>query len=123
VKCVNRIIKKISRCKRRLGEESSNPDENDSQVENWTLLYLVGVDWEETTGMLACKRQDSGQLNDAESVIRCCRGNRKPNTDQCSDAVLAAETEIQLTKGEGGRTVLYIAKLNEDLRRILQQVK
>lgn len=26
------------------GKKSSNPDENGSQVENWTLLYLLSVD-------------------------------------------------------------------------------
>lgn len=70
--------------------------------------------------MLPCKCQESGQVNVAESVIRYCRGSRKPNTNHCSDAMLAVETEIQLVKGKGGGIVACIVKLNE---RILQQVK
>lgn len=50
-------------------------------------------------------------------------GNRKPNTNHCSDAVLAVESEMQVAKGEGGGIVPYIVKLNEDLQKILQQVK
>ena len=73
--------------------------------------------------MLSCKCQESGQLNGAGSVIRYCRGNRKPNTNHCSDAMLAVETEIQLAKGKGGGIVPHIVKLNEDLQRILQRVK
>lgn len=49
--------------------------------------------------------------------------NRKPNTNHCSDAVLAVETEMQVAKGKGGGVGPYIAKLNEDLQEILQQVK
>lgn len=41
-------------------------------------------------------------------------GNRKPNTNHCSDAVLAFETEMQVAKGGG--IVPYIVKLNEDLQ-------
>lgn len=49
--------------------------------------------------------------------------NRKPNTNHSSDAVLAVETEMQVAKGKGGGIGPYIAKLNEDLQKILQQVK
>ena len=53
-------------------------------------------------------------------VIRCCRGNRKPNTNHCSDAVLAVGTEVRLAKGKARGIVSYIIKQNEDLQRILQ---